>query len=327
METDSVQSKSERCFWRSICVVTLGLIIQGVSGVPAARAEVLYGLTKDGALYQVNTTALSATTVRQLPYPPTSHSSDSYTSLAVYEGTFVAVTSPSSTAYAFGLESGDEVRIGYTSGVGSVADLYTYEGTGLPRSWGAKYFPATESVDYSQFEFNPVSRTINWITETCQIAQNEYFSPYWDCSDGGGNMAATFYGESKGYFLRTCRSTNDYSQYATQLIRVELSSGTWTKTLDSLAPIAGGYQAVAADPSTDGILYVVAGTTTSSIEKISISGSSISSVSSATLSGLGGTAGIAFGPDADDVLNPRDVEPLDPYTKPPVWPAIQMLLE
>lgn len=285
----------------------------------------LYAITPTGTVLQINTSTGAGTVVRTLS------PNNSYGNLFVYKGAFVTVSSTG--VIAFGLTAYDEVRLPLINTTSAEYDessvwksnLTEYPSTGFARGWVTQFPPPYTTQYMYQREFDPISGADSPVDSTGVVPLTT-ISPYWTCYPVSGVPGSTFFGNNRAYALQSCLRNDGYSEGARALVRVDYSSGTWGITLDAIAPISNTTNALAADPANDGVVY--AGAYDSAIvQKLVISGSSMSETDLGTISGITGIAGLAFGPPTSDVLSPGSVTDLQPFTPGAhPWTPIAMTL-
>jgi hypothetical protein len=291
-------------------ILMAALILQlpfQVNSASAASTDrnTLYGLTDGGAVYLINTSTAAVTLVRQLPT-----SASGYGDLAIYKGTFITLNVHG--LVAFGPTSLDEVTIPYSpAGQDSPSSLGEYFGNGLARGWGSNEF--TDHEEWFLRQIDPSVGTFSNVSSST-IVPTVYLSSGDVCFPGSinyvseGPTAGTFYGSSRAYAMHECQHSPAGSTFV--LLRADLVSGTWSKTLDAPISIPNDASALAADPGTDGILYVSEysqPSTSTTIGKLVISGSTFTYTTVGTISGKNGFIALAFGPPAADIVEPTSI--------------------
>ena len=310
------------------CACTWFGQVASSSASPTDRT-VLYGISPFGTVVQLNTTTGAATVVRQLRYPDAFATNGYYRSLAVYKGTFIATTLLHTTV-AFGLNENDELPLPLIRPVDFLDDISESPASGPPLGWTPHTLPGG-SVAYQILQLYPAQGVEANISAPSDITLTDTFSPYWACGQNGSGAvtASAFFGGSKSYFIRICHSTNGYSQNAPEFVRAELQNGSWVKTMDLLANVAIP-GALVADPANDGTLYSGLDTptyTSTHISRIVISGSTVTETALQTLNGIPAIEGLAFGPPAADVVNPRNVSEFAPYLDELGWKPVEMMFK
>jgi hypothetical protein len=280
---------------------------------PGDRTD-LYGITLSGKLLHFNKTDGSATLVKQLPTSIKGHTISSFGPLAVNNGVFIANTGLSATHpfISFGANAGDELWIG------SVPQFEYYLGSGL---YSFAEVPGRALVGTFLSGFVPLNVNLaTFAASKDPVVAGGIHST--GCSGSGFPYAMSYYNSTTAYSAYLCGSS------VVGILKSEFQNGSWTKTLDltlptncsdSSHPFVSTGTTIAADPGNSGVLYVAHADTgsTTYLQKLSISGSTITCTTLNTVS-FGGMTGLAFGPPSSDVPNPRHVSPPSPKSLLPI---------
>lgn len=309
--------------YRGALALVLLLNISGAAEAASTDRTALYGLTTEGVLLSISTSTGATTVVRQLPF--TSGVSQEYSNLAVYKGTFLTVQGED--FIAFGLQAGDQVRLARAIDT-SQANSAEYPSTGLPRGWD-QYFLSGGGVANVIHENDPINGTSTQLLSNSVIYPltsypcTNYSPPaYTTCSNDV--LESSFAGNNTSYFTHSCNECGGYSGRFTLLIRADLQSGTWVKTME----VAADTGAFAADPATDGILWASEAINSGGgLTKMNVNTSPITYTwfYPTLLGNSTPIIGMAFGPPSSDVLSPKDVSDLTPFTEMKPWTPMAML--
>jgi len=286
------------------------LLLQASFFAHESKAEVLYGLTTDGVLGQINTSTSSWTSVRTVPGQ---NALTNYYNLAVYENTFVAswASVPSTGPLlagdfvAFGTTSNDYCLLGHLPDVignqGYPAGIQVQPGTSTLMGYGSGNSTDTEEA---LWQFNLKSRNASLVSNSTITLSSCSSLPY----------ATSFHDANTIYGLRTCATgsvPDGTYQVHMHFVKWTYASGAWSEALDiaTTLPVAGPGFGMAEDPSNPNTLYVTAnGSSNTAFYKLVLSGSTLTITTLSSISaGSYPIISLAYGPATSSIVSPTTV--------------------